>query len=203
MASIQIHRPRVGRWARSRFQLSRLTRAAYPVPYLFLRTQAENMYKLVVAWRYLWSRLVSYIGAALLALFSSMPRAEQHHGVHICRVLGQQGFDDRDLLAAALLHDVGKTVAPLRLWERVSVVLVERFAPRLAAEWADIPAGGTVPVGVRRGLVVSRHHPAWGADLAAQAGASPRTVAWIRQHHDPVVERDPLLMALQDADEAW
>jgi hypothetical protein len=142
-------------------------------------------------------------GAALLALFSSMPRAEQHHGVYICRVLGQQGFGDRDLLAAALLHDVGKTVAPLRLCERVSVVLVERFAPRLAAEWADIPAGGTVPVGVRRGLVVSRHHPAWGADLAAQAGASPRTVAWIRQHHDPVDVRDPLLMALQDADEAW
>lgn len=141
-------------------------------------------------------------GADLLVLFSSMPRTEQHHGVYICRVLEGRGFGDRDLLAAALLHDVGKTVAPLRLWERVSVVLVERFAPRLAAEWAGLPAGGSVPVGVRRGFVVSRHHPAWGADLAAQAGASPRTVAWIRQHHNPVDAGDPLLMALQDADEA-
>ena len=141
-------------------------------------------------------------GADLLALFASMPRAEQHHGVHVCRVLEQRGFSDRDLLAAALLHDVGKMVAPLRLWERVSVVLAERFAPRLAAEWADVPAGERVPVGVRRGFVVSRHHSAWGADLAAQAGASPRTVAWIRQHHDPDVAGDPLLLALQDADEA-
>lgn len=141
-------------------------------------------------------------GADLLELFASMPRAEQHHGVHICRVLEQRGFGDRDLLAAALLHDVGKTVAPLDLWERVSVVLVERFAPRLAAEWADVPAGEPVPVGLRRGSVVSRHHSAWGADLAAEAGASPRTVAWIRQHHDPVDAGDPLLLALQDADEA-
>ncbi|MCJ7550945.1 MAG: HD domain-containing protein [Anaerolineae bacterium] len=140
--------------------------------------------------------------AGLLALFSSMPRAEQHHGTHICRVLEQQGFSDGDLLAAALLHDVGKTVAPLRLWERVSVVLVERLAPRLAAEWADVPAGELVPVGVRRGFVVSRHHSAWGADLAARAGASPRTMDWIRKHHDPVDAGDPLLLALQDADEA-
>ena len=137
-----------------------------------------------------------------MALFSSMPRAEQHHGVHVCLVLEQQGFSDDDLLAAALLHDVGKTVAPLRLWERMSVVLVARFAPRLAAEWADVPAGELVTVGVRRGFVVSRHHSAWGADLAAQACASPRTAAWIRQHHDPVDVDDPLLLALQDADEA-
>ncbi len=141
-------------------------------------------------------------GTDLLALFSSMPRTEQHHGVHVCRVLEQQGFGDRDLLAAALLHDVGKTVAPLSLWERVSVVLVERFAPRLATEWVEAPADELVPVGVRRGFVVHRHHPAWGADLAARAGATPRTVAWIRQHHDPVDAGDPLLLALQDADEA-
>lgn len=141
-------------------------------------------------------------GEDLLALFSSMPRTEQHHGVHVCRVLEQRGFSDGDLLAAALLHDVGKTAAPLRLWERVTVVLVERFAPRLAAEWADVPAAELVPVGLRRGCVVSRHHSVWGADLAAQAGASPRTAAWIRQHHGPVDAGDSLLLALQDADEA-
>jgi len=167
----------------------------------FVRALSGALYPVDMAYVGVWLG-ADQRGAALPELFASMPRAEQHHGVHICRVLEQRGFSDRDLLVAALLHDVGKTVAPLRLWERVLVVLVERFAPRLAAEWADVPADGIMPVGVRRGLVVSRHHPAWGADLAAQAGASPRTVAWIRQHHDPVDARDPLLMALQDADEA-
>jgi len=140
----------------------------------FVRALSGALYPVDMAYVGVWLG-ADQRGAALPELFASMPRAEQHHGVHICRV---------------------------RLWERVLVVLVERFAPRLAAEWADVPADGIMPVGVRRGLVVSRHHPAWGADLAAQAGASPRTVAWIRQHHDPVDARDPLLMALQDADEA-
>jgi hypothetical protein len=141
-------------------------------------------------------------GADLLALFSRMPRPEQHHGVHLCRMLEKQGLIDSDLLIAALLHDVGKLVAPPRLWERVLVVLAERFAPRLTADWAELPTGEIKRAGLRRGFIVRRHHPAWGADIAAQAGASPRTTAWIRQHHDAVAAGDRLLLALQDADEA-
>jgi len=138
----------------------------------------------------------------LLALFFNMPRAEQHHGVDIGRALERQGIDDGDLVGAALLHDVGKTIAPLRLWDRVVVVLVEAVAPRAAASWAVDGARDHVPTGLRRGFVVRRHHPAWGADLAAHAGASERTVNWIRRHHDPADPLDPLLLALQEADEA-
>jgi hypothetical protein len=65
------------------------------------------------------------------------------------------------------------------LWERVIVVLAEHFLPIRAERWAQ----EETPRGWRRGFVIRRLHPVWGAELAAQAGATPRTVALIRQHH--------------------
>ena len=121
-----------------------------------------------------------HLSADMLALFRRMPRAEQHHGIDVCRKLEAQGYTDPDLLSAALLHDVGKTLAPPQLWERVIVVLGEYFFPTRARRWSTGEARG-----LRRGFVIRRLHPQWGAALTEQAGASPRTVALIRYHHDP------------------
>ena len=74
-----------------------------------------------------------------------------------------------DLLAAALLHDVGKIKYYPGLWERVFTVLVEYGAPSLAQRMAQGSAKG-----LRRGFVVRRFHADWGADLARKAGASSR-----------------------------
>ncbi|MGC9346567.1 MAG: hypothetical protein ACP5JG_00395 [Anaerolineae bacterium] len=131
----------------------------------------------------------------LLELFREMPRAEQRHGIRVCRALEARGFEDPDLLVAALFHDAGKMLDPPRLWGRVLVVLVERFLPRVAARWSSGMAKG-----LRRAFVVRRRHPYWGAELVAEAGASPRTVALIRSHDQPAGE-DELLAALQRADE--
>ena len=48
------------------------------------------------------------------------------HARQIAEVLKQreQGEENPDLLTAALLHDSGKTRTPLRIWERVVVVIV-------------------------------------------------------------------------------
>ncbi|MGC9397283.1 MAG: HD domain-containing protein [Anaerolineae bacterium] len=135
-----------------------------------------------------------HLDPALLCLFRRMSRAEQHHGIAICRALHAQGHTDADLLVAALLHDVGKIQAPPRLWDRVIAVLGEHFAPQRAARWS---AGE--PCGLKRGFVVRRMHAEWGAALAAQAGASPRSVALICHHHDPA-ENDAELAALQAMD---
>ena len=121
-----------------------------------------------------------YLDPALLRLFRRMSRAEQHHGIAICRTLEARGHSDPDLLVAALLHDVGKIQAPPRLWDRVIAVLGEHFAPQRVARWSV-----GKPCGLRRGFVVRRMHAEWGAALAEQAGATPRAVALIRRHHDP------------------
>ncbi|MBN1246749.1 MAG: hypothetical protein JXC32_03785 [Anaerolineae bacterium] len=152
--------------------------------------------------------------AALLHLFRTMPRAERHHGVDVCRTLERQGHTDPDLQVAALLHDVGKAAAPPRLWERVTVVIGEHLAPRRAEAWGEMHDNDqAIPRGLRRAFVVRRYHARWGARMAAEAGASPRAVALMRHHHDTLHIEHPgaedaeddldldLLAALQAADE--
>lgn len=151
---------------------------------------------------YVWAQLRELTaGRALFELFKTMPLPEQHHGIRVCQALRAAGFDAPELLAAALLHDVGKRVAPLSLWERVVVVLVEQIAPVLAARWGRCPPGAPAAVARwRRGFMVRRCHAQWGAELAAAAGAPARTVALIRRHDTPELD-DPWLIALQAADE--
>jgi putative nucleotidyltransferase with HDIG domain len=132
----------------------------------------------------------------LFRLFRTMHPAEQHHGIEVCAALELRGEDNPALLTAALLHDVGKSLMPPRLWERVAVVLVGYFAPRLAARW-----GREAPQGLRRGFVIRHRHAQWGAELVAEAGARSNTVRWIRRHHQPPGD-DERLAALQAADEA-
>jgi len=107
-------------------------------------------------------------------LFRVMPRYDQRHALEVLRTLQAHGYDDRDLLAAALLHDAAKSAGPrarVRLWHRVAFVL--------------------------------RHHPELSARLALEAGCSPRTAELIRHHEGQPDEcDDPLLAALRAADEA-
>jgi hypothetical protein len=76
-----------------------------------------------------------YLQPQALELFQAMPSYDQQHALNVCRTLEGQGQVERDLLAAALLHDAGKSVAQgarVRLWHRVAVVLIRVFWPSLA-----------------------------------------------------------------------
>lgn len=139
--------------------------------------------------------VAAHLAPSELALFLRMPRAEQHHGIDLCRALEAENNHDADVLAAALLHDVGKSVVSPRPWERVWVVLAEYFLPERAEAWSR-----GAPEGWRRGFVIRRCHPAWGAQMVEEAGASPRAVELIRHHHAPPGE-DEALAALQALDE--
>ena len=130
-------------------------------------------------------------------LFRRMQASEQVHAFKVLEHLKAAGQTDPDLLAAALIHDAGKSLHPPTVLDRVIVVLGSRFFRKGAARWS---AG--VPAGLHRPFVVAANHPAWGADLAIQAGASARTIDLIRRHHDPLSPDDPLLIALQAADDA-
>jgi putative nucleotidyltransferase with HDIG domain len=116
---------------------------------------------------------------ALLDLFLALQPSEQAHSLQITDTLIAQGEKDKHLLTAALLHDVGKTRYALKPWERVAIVLGHAIFPMKAKEWGDAQ-----PSGWRRPFVVAAQHPAWGAEMAAQAGASPVTVEIIRRHQE-------------------
>jgi HD domain. len=142
--------------------------------------------------------LLPHLTPFQIDLFRRMQVSEQVHAFKVLEYLKAGGQNDPNLLAAALLHDVGKALYPPTVLDRVIVVLGSHFFRKGTARWSE----GT-PAGLRRPFVVAAHHPAWGADLAIQAGASPRTVELIRRHHDPLSSDNPLLIALQAADDTY
>lgn len=146
----------------------------------------------------------SFLSPALMKLFLSMNKSEQAHSIRMYHTLCQQGSQPTELLIAALLHDVGKTMHPLRLWERIEVVLGKALFPKAAERW-----GAAAPKSWRRAFVIAAQHPAWGADMAAQAGAPLLAVSLIRRHQDtnwavgePAVQEDSLLKRLQNVDDS-
>ena len=140
--------------------------------------------------------LVPHLNPTQIMLFRQMQASEQAHAWQVLRHLEAAGQTDADLLAAALLHDVGKIQSPLSIFDRVTIVLGNRFLPRLARRWGQGTARG-----LRRPFVVAACHADWGAELAARAGASPRTCELIRRHQNAPGSQDMLLSALQAADD--
>ena len=127
----------------------------------------------------------------LVALFSAQHPRDIVHSAATARWLLARGHEDPDLIAAALLHDVGK--GHQRRADRVAHVLlsVGRANGLIAhaesrSEW-------------RRALARSRDHSALGASQLRSVGASPRVVELTQAHHD-AAGGDHMLALLQQAD---
>lgn len=147
---------------------------------------------------------------AQVALFERMQPGEQAHSVRVFRSLLAAGERQSDLLVAALLHDAGKSRFPLRLWERALIVLAKAICPGWLKRWGRAPASGSwEEMGWRRAFIVAERHADWGAEMAAQAGASALAVRIIRRHQDREVQtaagssglEERLLLALQAVDD--
>ncbi len=141
------------------------------------------------------------LSADLMGIFSKLQRSEQAHGLWVYRKLLEQGEIQQDLLVAALIHDIGKDRYPLRLWQRVAIVLCRKISPERAKYW-----GRDDPKGWKRPFVVAERHAAWGAEMALDAGASDTTVRLIDRHHESLIQpinnpEDQLLYRLQFLDD--
>ena len=139
------------------------------------------------------ARLDGVLSKPLMELFSTLQPGEQVHGLQIYHKLLEQGETNCDLLAAALLHDVGKNRYPLRIWQRVIIVLGKSLFSDHVKRWSLGDPGSW-----RRPFVVADKHADWGSEMAVQAGASTTTVKLIQHHHDPLrkspIEEDDLLL---------
>ena len=101
-----------------------------------------------------------WLPTSALMLFNTMSNADQQHSLRVCRGLQAQGCIERDMLAAALLHDVGKAQGRVPFWTRPVIVLGKLYAPRLLAR-VVIPLSHMRPVGTdlsrpRRRLVCQK-----------------------------------------------
>ena len=146
-----------------------------------------------------------WLSDSALSLFDTMSDADQQHSLRVCRGLQAQGCVEHDMLAAALLHDVGKAQGRVPFWTRPVIVLGKLCAPRLLARvivpWSRMTPDVTIAEEdvMNRSLpMISHSHSMWrralsyawwhaeiGADLAANAGLSEQAVLYIRTHHQP------------------
>ena len=142
--------------------------------------------------------IAEVLGPTLTPLFFRMTPGEQLHSLTVLRRVEKSA--PPELLQAALLHDVGKSVAAMNIFERVLVVLAQHAFPNRWSHW-----GHGEPCGWRKPFVVTVQHARWGADLAAQAGAAPTVVNLIRRHQSHLQQvtsaEDELLIRLQAADD--
>lgn len=147
-----------------------------------------------------WAR--AQLSDAEWELWQRMGRADRRHAAGVARrVEASLGASaTRAVLAAALLHDVGKIEAGLGPYRRVVATLsgmAVRRDPHVVAAW-------TRTTGFTRRVGLYLQHDRLGGDLLALAGSDGLVVAWAREHHRP--EGDwtvppEIGRALKDADD--
>lgn len=131
------------------------------------------------------AEVARWLPTSALPLFQTMSHADQQHSLRVCRGLQARGCTEKDLLAAALLHDVAKGHGRVPFWARPIIVIGKLCAPYLLARLAVSPYEKMPYPGWRRSLGYAWYHADLGADLAAAAGLPEQAILYIRTHHQP------------------
>lgn len=155
-----------------------------------------------------WAK--GYLSASEAGLFDSMSAPDRRHAIDVARTAidlaereppaaGERTVA-RGFVAAALLHDVGKTEARLGTFGRVvATVLALVLGRSRVVAWSGLPQeardGATATQSNRRpepaggGLKeqMGRYlaHDRLGAGLLSSAGSEAITIDWAREHHLP------------------
>lgn len=137
---------------------------------------------------------------AELQLWHRMSGPDRRHAVGVARRVDEAmgGAAARPVLAAALLHDVGKIDSGLGTYGRVVATLSAAVAgPAAARDWVRTS-------GFTRRVGLYLLHAELGGDMLGMAGSDPLTETWAREHHLPPEEWtiDPAIgHVLKDADD--
>lgn len=136
----------------------------------------------------------SFLNETPRLLFDAQSPTDQRHALDVALDLLQNQAhlsfpQKRILIQAALLHDCGKIRYPLKIWQRVYIVL----CAKLPCPVQEFLKGLTQHKALSLPLILAEQHPAWGAVLASQAGLAEEVIALIRNHHTPHSEAGKLL----------
>lgn len=126
----------------------------------------------------------STLSEAEFGLWGRMDGPDRRHSVRVALEVERRLEHQATLpiLAAALLHDVGKIDAGLGTWGRVVATMSAKVAGADTARLWIKSKGFTRKVGLY--LL----HPEIGADMLELVGSDPLTVAWTQDHHKPAAE---------------
>jgi hypothetical protein len=129
-------------------------------------------------------------------LFTRMSNPDQRHAVAVALAVAGQLAEtettetetDHDMtrkeveqavIAASLLHDVGKTAAGMRTYGRVIATLSGAIGGRDYAEhWQDTK-------GITRRVGLYLRYPELGGEMLEVSASHPWVIAWAREHHNP------------------
>ena len=128
--------------------------------------------------------------------------ADRRHSAAVARrverALGAEATGP--VLAAALLHDIGKIDSRLGTYGRVIATL----SGKAVGHDPDIIRAWTKTTGITRRVGLYLQHARLGGDMLELVGSDALTVAWTREHHLPEAEwsvEQRLARALKDADD--
>jgi hypothetical protein len=145
------------------------------------------------------SNLATWLTPDQCAAFRELPRHDRNHLYQVGQIMTDRAPDNRDLIVAAFLHDLGKANQGfhVRAIDRVAKVLLQAVSLRVLMFLATPP-----PTRLRGGLVLAVHHPEIGAQIAKDLGCSDRT-CWLIAHHEAAEAfNDPELTLLAAIDNA-
>jgi len=132
-----------------------------------------------------------YLEPDLLVLFARQHPRDIVHAAATARWLLTRGYSHRELIAAALLHDIGK--GEQRRIDRAVYVVADSTG--LAGRFAQPRSR----FAIRRALARTRDHSSAGAAELKARGAPERVVELTLNHHGPP-GNDTMLALLQQAD---
>lgn len=123
----------------------------------------------------------TYLTPGEYRIYMGMDARDREHACRVTRhILREHPGSSPELIAAALLHDSGKSVRRYSVIERVLVGLIPN---RLTHVLPPIGA-----IGIRAA------HPELGAQLIAHAGGRPRVAQLVVRHHHSVGDPEAALL---------